>query len=47
MEPELETDNDNLEPESEMPGDGVCRQVRNSSEDSEASILELESDIDE
>jgi len=36
MEPELETDDDNPEPESEMPRDGVCRQVRKSSEDSEA-----------
>jgi len=47
MEPELETDDDNPEPESEMPGGGVCRQVRKSSKDSEASISELESDIDE
>jgi len=46
MEPESETDDDNLEPESEMPGEGVCRQVGNSSEDSEASIAEVEPDID-
>jgi len=46
MEPESETDNDNPEQESEMPGDGVCRQMGNSSEDSEASISEAESDID-
>jgi len=45
MEPELETDDDNPERESEMPGDGVCRQVGNSSEDSEASISESELDI--
>ena len=38
MEPESDTDDDNLEPESDMPGDGVCRQLENSSEDSEASI---------
>jgi len=43
MEPESETDDDNSEPESEMPGDGVCCQVENSSEDSEAFILESES----
>jgi len=46
MEPESETDDDNLERESEMPGDGVCHQVGNSSEDSEASISEAEPDID-
>ena len=46
MEPESETDDDNPEPESEMPGDGVCRQVRNPSEESEASISELESASD-
>jgi len=46
MEPELETDDNNPEPESEMPGDGVCRQVRKSSEDSEASISESESNSD-
>jgi len=46
MGPESETDDDNLEQESEMPGDRVYHQVGNSSEDSKASILEPESDID-
>jgi len=46
MEPESETDDDNLESESRMSGDRVCRQVGNSSEDSEASISEPESASD-
>jgi len=46
MEPESETDDNNLEPESEMSGDGVCHQVGNTSEESEASISEPESAID-
>jgi len=45
MEPESETDDNNPEQESEMPGDGVYRQVGNPSEESEASISEPESDI--
>jgi len=46
MEPESEIDDDNPEQESEMPGDGVCHQVGNPSEESTASISEPESDID-
>jgi len=46
MEPESETDDDNPESESEMPGDRMCHQVRNPSEESEASISELESASD-
>jgi len=46
MEPESDTDDDNLEPESDMPGDRVCCQLGNSSEDSEASISEPESASD-
>ena len=46
IEPESETDDNNPESESEMPGGGVCRQVGYLLEDSEASISEPGSDID-
>jgi len=47
IEPESETNNNNnLETKSERSRDGVCRQVGNLSEDSEAPTLELESDND-